>query len=163
MDLGDLVRIAFILMIASFILWRRRRRKTLPGIGLGQLRPARRPTALSESGGYERTFPQPPARRALRAGTNRGEALREAFGSRPSLAESRQARHDAIARGLRAGSMPTAEEQPRGNRLSGTPAPSQATPRTTSIRDQLASPQSVRTAFVLREVLDRPVGMRENT
>ncbi len=153
MDFGDVVRIAILLMIVSYILWRRRGRKAVPGSGLGGIRPARRPTVLSESGGYERSFPQPPTRRALRTD----------FGSRPGLAESRQARQEAIARGLGTGSMPTAEEQPRRTREPTTAAsPATPPPRATHLRQQLMSSHAVRDAFALSEVLDRPVGLREN-
>ncbi len=95
--------------------------------------PAPRPTSFSQSGDFER-----PARPAVRRRPPEPEGM------------------------LDRASEPTAEERPRAPRPA-TPAPAHpASVRATQIRRQLADRDAVRAAFVLREVLDHPVGMRDD-
>jgi hypothetical protein len=56
---------------------------------------------------------------------------------------------------------PTAEERPRlAPRQATRPVPRSGA-RAGQVRRQLADPRSVRAAFVLREVLERPLGLRD--
>jgi hypothetical protein len=169
MDFGDVASVIFFLLIvASFLLPRLGRlgqrvvRDTDRGRSL-------RPTSLSESGGYERPARQTTASAPLPRGEGFAEEVgtarnvrRASAGLSHELDESRLTREEALERGPGAGARPTAEEQQRR-----TPRPASSvtpvTPRSERIRQQFANPQAVQAAFVLREVLDRPVGLRDGS
>ena len=98
------------------------------------------PRSFAQSGG---SAPRSPSRPAPVAQV----ADRPRRAPRPPIADSAAA--------------PTAEERPRMPRSPMAPVPRSLTPAR-RIRRQLADPSAVRTALVLREVLDQPVALRDS-
>lgn len=171
MDFEDIVRIGFILLIASGFLFR-------GGGGKKEADPDAKapgktrigPRSLSESGGQVRPAPRrdltpaPVNTTMVSPGGSRTEARREELLERYGDGiDTSAVREDVTERGPSAASMPTAEERPRPRR----PRQAEVAPTvasavgSASIRQLLGNRESVRTAFVLQEVLGTPVGMRE--
>jgi hypothetical protein len=168
MDSGDIASVVFFLLIVlSFLLPQlgRLRQRAVQKRSRGR---SLRPTSLSESGGYGR-----PARYVTAAVTQRDQPATEAGTSRNvrhdvarlghELDDSRLAREEALERGPGNAVRPTAEEQQRRTTQSAASAATPVASRSARIRQQLANPQAVQTAFVLREVLDRPIGIRDGS
>lgn len=172
MEYDDIIRIAFILLIASGFLLRGGRGAT-DAPEEGAERPVRPgPRSLAESGGRD---PQPaqrnrtptptpvPARNSSTstAGQSRSDSRRDQQRGRM---DANVTREDALERGPSAGSMQTAEEIPqavrRPRQTTVVPAANPAV-KPGRIRQILKNEQSLQTAFVLQEVLGKPLGMRD--
>lgn len=162
MDIGDVVRIAFLLLIvAGFVLPRARppatrhmeqsRRDTPSG-----------PKALSESGGYR--LPSQPGVRgatAVRPAGDRSTGRQNTPATELAAAGGRH-RLQAVLEALpSSASNPTAEERARPPVITPPARHARRGLGSMQVRQQLGRPGSLRLAFVMKEVLDRPVGMRE--
>ncbi len=163
MDSGDIVRIAFFLLIVgSFVLpWMRSLVSTrTPDNGRAA---SAGPKSFTESGGY-----RPVARRPVEVEVPvpLDRTRRDANGSQgavlPERGEARLAREEAAKRGPSAGSQPTAEERTRRRPIAPLIVTAREIENAGQIRTHFRNPQAVRTAIIMREVLDRPVSLRED-
>lgn len=163
MDSGDIVSIAFFLLIVgSFVLpWVRSlvSPRTPADGGAGSAGPK----SFTESGGY-----RPVARRPEQVevpvamdGTRQNTDVSQGA-VLPERGEARLAREEAAERGPSTGSQPTAEERTRRRPIAPLIVTSRETENAGQIRNHFGNPGAVRTAIIMREVLDRPVSLRED-
>lgn len=163
MDSGDIVSIAFFLLIVgSFVLpWVRSfvSPRTPANGGAGSAGPK----SFTESGGYRPVARRPEQveapvaldRTRPNADVSQGAVL-------PERGEARLAREEAAERDSSAGSQPTAEERTRRRPIAPLIVVARDTDDVGQIRSHFRNRQAVRTAIIMREVLDRPVGLRED-
>lgn len=165
MDIEDIVRIGFILLIASGFLFRGAGRNQEDEQGEG----VPGPRSLGESGGSDpqsrqrNVTPQPVRTSTTPANPTRPEAPREELRERyGGLLDTSGLREEALERGLSAGSLSAEEQRPHRPRRVVAPPVARVPVGSGQIRQLLANRQSVQTAFVLQDVLGKPVGMRED-
>lgn len=166
MNIGDIIGVVFFLLIVgSFVApWVR---GLLPDGRRGtHMRTGGGPKSFAESGGY-RTSPRPSTSRpttqnaAPLLDTWRGSLEDRQEAPLSLRADARATREEALERGPSAGSQTTSEERTRRQLAPAQVQPPRHTPDRRRIGRQFVDPASVRMAFIMKEVLDRPAGMRD--
>ena len=162
MDSGDIVSIVFVLLILSSLVLPWIRGLVNPGSGANGQVESSGPKSFAESGGY-----RPVARRPVQgqspvvAGPRRETEFGDLDVVLPERGEARLAREEAIERSLPTDLQETAEERTRRRPIAPLIVVTQDAVDAGQVRLQFDNPRAVRNAIIMREVLDRPVGLRE--
>lgn len=78
-----------------------------------------------------------------------------------SRGEARLTREEMLERGPSNATRPSEEERTQRRPIAAPKKRMQGTARARKIREQLGSRESVQMAYLMKEVLDRPIGMRD--
>lgn len=160
MDSGDIVGIVFFLLIVGSLVLPWARAILTPSSGSAG--PA--PRSFTESGGY-----RPAAQRSVQgdAPDPRDQRRQGVFGDLegvlPERGETPLGREEALEQDPSTDVRQSAEERTRRRPIAPLIVLAQETETAGQIRLQFRSRQAVRTAIIMREVLDRPVGLREES
>ena len=155
MGFGDITSIVFIVVILASLFWpfvreRGRQRRNLP---------TGTPRDFAHSGGYARVTPQRQSG-SLSSSPLSGHETEEAL--HRLRVEERLTREELAVRDSSRESdvSGTTRSAPRQAKMSQ--QTSSASPSGNSIRLRLSTPASAQEAFIIKEVFDRPVGMRND-
>jgi hypothetical protein len=162
MDSGDVVSIVFVVLIVGSLVLPWIRGLVNPGAGENGRVASAGPKSFAESGGY-----RPVARRQVQTQMpvpieqRRQVEFENQEAVLPERGEARLAREEAIERSSPTDFQETAEERTRRRPIAPLIVVTRETVDAGQVRLQFGNPQAVRNAIIMREVLDRPVGLRE--
>lgn len=148
MDIGDIIGIVFVLLIVGAFVLPWIRGVTSPPSGTNGRAVSAGPKSFTESGGY-----RPVARRPVQVQVP----------APPERGAVRLAVEDVLEQAPSTDPQPAAEERTRRRPIAPLIVLTPETETAGQIRLQFGSRQAVRTAIIMREVLDPPMGLREES
>ena len=146
MDIGDILGIVFVLLIVGAFVLPWIRSVASPPSGTNGRAESAGPKSFTESGGY-RPVASRPVQVQVPAPPGRGEV--------------RRAVEDVLEHVPSTDPQPATEEQTRRRPIVALTVLTPETETAGQIRLQFGSRQAVRTAIIMREILDPPVGLRD--
>ena len=162
MDAGDVVGVVFVLLIVAVFVLPWVGRFVSPGAGTDRRAISAGPKSFVESGGY-RPFTPRPARVdvPIRVEQSRQGVFEDLEVVLPERGEERLAREEALEQDPSEDRQQRDDERTRRRPIVALTVLTPETETAGQIRLQFQNRQAVRTAIIMREVLDRPIALRE--